>query len=174
MFASFLQGGTPQAAHLTWINIGIGLLFLLLDALLSVTLQLGLSTSLLTAAARCVIQLTLMVNFLSTRFSLVFDIWVVARGSCSKRCSRQTTHGQWQGSLVRSSVRFLGDTRSLLYVSDEKSQGLLILLGTTEVGESLRSLYERFSSMSKGSVFVASSTSSIADAVLDVLGSLFA
>jgi ABC-type iron transport system FetAB permease component len=53
----------PQPAHLTWFNIGIGLLFLVLDALLSVTLQLGLATSLVTAAVRCVVQLTVMVCY---------------------------------------------------------------------------------------------------------------
>jgi hypothetical protein len=56
------MGEAPKQAYLTWTNIGIGLLFLLLDALLSITLQLGLSASLLTAAARCVIQLTVMVR----------------------------------------------------------------------------------------------------------------
>lgn len=81
LFASFLQGGTPQAAHLTWINIGIGLLFLLLDALLSVTLQLGLSTSLLTAAARCVIQLTLM-GFVLQKVFETDNPWAVAGITC--------------------------------------------------------------------------------------------
>jgi hypothetical protein len=53
----------PKTAHLTWTNVGIGLLFLLLDAALSVFLELGLSMSLITAALRCVVQLSVMVSF---------------------------------------------------------------------------------------------------------------
>lgn len=57
----------PKPAHLTWRNILIGLCFLLLDVFLSIYLKLGLATSLLTAAARCIIQLTVMViSFLMT------------------------------------------------------------------------------------------------------------
>lgn len=52
----------PKTAHLTWTNVGIGVLFLLLDAALSVTLELGLSVSLITAAIRCVVQLSVMVG----------------------------------------------------------------------------------------------------------------
>lgn len=61
-----MDHGTPKPAHLTWTNIGVGLLFLLLDAFLSWYFALGLSTSLLVAAARCVVQLTVMVH--SQRF----------------------------------------------------------------------------------------------------------
>lgn len=93
----------PKPAYLTWTNIGIGLLFLLLDALLSVTLQLGLSTSLLTAAARCVVQLTVMVR-LQRRFNVPcgVDASAALRGWFSKRCSRQTIHGLSRELLVRN------------------------------------------------------------------------
>jgi len=52
----------PKTAHLTWGNVAIGLLFLLLDASLSVFLELGLSMSLITAAIRCIVQLSVMVR----------------------------------------------------------------------------------------------------------------
>jgi ABC-type iron transport system FetAB permease component len=53
----------PKTVHLTWTNVGIGLLFLLLDATLSVFLELGLSMSIITAAIRCIVQLSVMVSF---------------------------------------------------------------------------------------------------------------
>lgn len=57
-------GEVPKTAHLTWTNVGIGLLFLLLDAALSIFLELGLSASLITAAIRCIVQLSVMVSAL--------------------------------------------------------------------------------------------------------------
>ncbi|WWC87291.1 uncharacterized protein L201_002179 [Kwoniella dendrophila CBS 6074] len=45
---------------LTWTNVFIGLLFILFDALLSLVLGLGIGGSLVVAAARCIIQLSVM------------------------------------------------------------------------------------------------------------------
>lgn len=76
----------PKTAYLTWANVGIGLLFLLLDAVLSIVLQLGLSASLLTAAARCIIQLTVMGFVLRSVFE-TNNPWAVAGISCKSFCS---------------------------------------------------------------------------------------
>lgn len=76
-----MLGEVPKTGYLTWTNVGIGLLFLVLDAVLSVILNLGLSTSLLTAAARCVIQLTAMGFVLKSVFE-TNNPWAVAGISC--------------------------------------------------------------------------------------------
>jgi ABC-type iron transport system FetAB permease component len=76
-----MLGEVPKTAYLTWANVAIGLLFLLLDVALSFFLQLGLSTSLLTAAARCVIQLTIMGFVLKSVFETNHP-WAVAGISC--------------------------------------------------------------------------------------------
>lgn len=60
-----MDDGQRGQAHLTWVNVGIGLLFLIADAILSLTLKLGVEVSLLTAAARCIIQLSVMVRLIS-------------------------------------------------------------------------------------------------------------
>jgi len=57
--------GQPGQGHLTWCNVGIGLLFLIADAILSLTLKLGVEVSILTAAARCILQLSIMVRLVS-------------------------------------------------------------------------------------------------------------
>ncbi|KAG8861606.1 hypothetical protein FRB91_003729 [Serendipita sp. 411] len=75
------KDGVPEPAHLTWVNIAIGLLFLLLDASLSIFFQLGLSVSLLTAAARCVLQLTVM-GFVLQRVFETNSPWAVAGITC--------------------------------------------------------------------------------------------
>jgi hypothetical protein len=45
---------------LSWLNVGFGFLFILFDAILSATLGLGIGGSLVVAATRCVIQLSIM------------------------------------------------------------------------------------------------------------------
>jgi hypothetical protein len=49
-----------DSPHLTWLNVGFGFLFILFDAILSATLGLGIGGSLVVAATRCVIQLSIM------------------------------------------------------------------------------------------------------------------
>ncbi|KAI0034766.1 UPF0014-domain-containing protein [Vararia minispora EC-137] len=49
-----------SSTNLQWENVGLGLCFILFDAGISHFLKLGVGTSLVTAAARCVIQLTLV------------------------------------------------------------------------------------------------------------------
>ena len=62
--------GQPGQGYLTWFNVGIGLLFLIADAVLSLTLKLGVEVSLLTAAARCIVQLSIMVRLISPLFAI--------------------------------------------------------------------------------------------------------
>lgn len=50
---------TPDT-QLTWVNVAIGLLFIVFDAVLSGVLGLGIGTSLMVAAARCILQLSVM------------------------------------------------------------------------------------------------------------------
>jgi hypothetical protein len=45
---------------LSWLNVGFSFLFILFDAILSATLGLGIGGSLVVAATRCVIQLSIM------------------------------------------------------------------------------------------------------------------
>lgn len=72
MFNSTKPGGDPTdpsaANDLSWTNVGIGFLFVLFDALLSTALGLGIGRGLLVAAARCIIQLTIMSKVLGTVF----------------------------------------------------------------------------------------------------------
>jgi len=49
-----------SSSNLSWLNVGIGLLFIIFDAVLSFALNLGIGGSLLVAAVRCVLQLTVM------------------------------------------------------------------------------------------------------------------
>lgn len=51
---------TTPDTQLTWINVAIGLLFIVFDAVLSGVLGLGIGTSLMVAAARCILQLSVM------------------------------------------------------------------------------------------------------------------
>lgn len=99
--------GQPGQGHLTWFNVGIGLLFLVADAILSLTLKLGVEVSLLTAAARCIIQLSIMVRFISPLFTIdVLKLYwkPTPRHWFSKRYLKCRAPGLWLVSLVRSTV----------------------------------------------------------------------
>jgi ABC-type iron transport system FetAB permease component len=45
---------------LSWLNVGFGFLFIVFDAVLSASLGLGIGGSLVVAAIRCVVQLSVM------------------------------------------------------------------------------------------------------------------
>lgn len=60
--------GNPDQTVLTPINVGIGLLFVVFDSLLSISFGLGIGGSLLVAAARCVLQLSVMALILDKVF----------------------------------------------------------------------------------------------------------
>jgi ABC-type iron transport system FetAB permease component len=65
-----MDDGQQGQGHLTWVNVTIGLLFLVADAILSLTLKLGVEVSLLVAAARCIIQLSIMARPMSLLFAI--------------------------------------------------------------------------------------------------------
>jgi ABC-type iron transport system FetAB permease component len=62
---------------LGWTNVVIGLLFIAFDAVLSLVLGLGIGGSLVVAAARCVVQLTVMGLVLDKVFASQ-NVWGVA------------------------------------------------------------------------------------------------
>jgi ABC-type iron transport system FetAB permease component len=63
--------------HLGWDNVGLGLVFVAANALISSLLGLGVGRSLLTAAIRCIIQLTIMAALLQKIFETENN-WAVA------------------------------------------------------------------------------------------------
>lgn len=65
-----------SSPELTWLNVGIGLLFIIFDAVLSFALNLGIGGSLLVAAVRCVLQLTVMGLILDKVFAS-HNVWGV-------------------------------------------------------------------------------------------------
>lgn len=66
-----------SSPHLTWTNVFIGFLFVIFDSVLSIVLGLGIASSLLVAAVRCVIQLSIMGLVLGKVFASN-NIWGVA------------------------------------------------------------------------------------------------
>lgn len=66
-----------SSPHLTWTNVFIGLLFVIFDSVLSIILGLGIASSLLIAAVRCIIQLSVMGLVLDKVFASN-NIWGVA------------------------------------------------------------------------------------------------
>ncbi|KAL0953125.1 hypothetical protein HGRIS_004394 [Hohenbuehelia grisea] len=70
-----------EEQHLTWANVSLAFSFIVFDALISVSFGLGVSSALLTAAIRCVVQLSLVALLLQK----VFDsgnLWAVIGISC--------------------------------------------------------------------------------------------
>ena len=70
-----------SSPHLTWLNVSIGLGFILFDAILSLILGLGIGGSLIVAAIRCVVQLTIMSLLLDKVFASN-NIWGVVGIAC--------------------------------------------------------------------------------------------
>jgi ABC-type iron transport system FetAB permease component len=64
-------------SELTWLNVAIGLGFIAFDALLSLILGLGIGGSLVVAATRCIVQLTVMGLVLDKVFAAQ-NVWGVA------------------------------------------------------------------------------------------------
>ncbi|KAG9099082.1 hypothetical protein FS749_002153 [Ceratobasidium sp. UAMH 11750] len=70
-----------QNTHLTWTNVGIGFAFVAVDAVVSYSLGLGVGTSLVSAAIRCIVQLSIMGLVLQSVFETTTP-WAVAGISC--------------------------------------------------------------------------------------------
>lgn len=105
---------------LSWVNVGLGFLFIVFDAVLSASLGLGIGGSLLVAATRCVVQLSIMGLVLDKVFASQ-NIWGVVGIA---------------GELIH--VRFLSQCRRLRTV-------LLNLLGAFET--TYNKTKKRFSNM---------------------------
>ncbi|KAJ1307387.1 hypothetical protein OPQ81_001492 [Rhizoctonia solani] len=70
-----------QNTHLTWVNVGIGFCFVAVDAVVSYGLGLGVGTSLVSSAARCIVQLSVMSLILEGVFNSSSP-WAVGGISC--------------------------------------------------------------------------------------------
>ncbi|QRV89625.1 hypothetical protein RhiJN_17643 [Ceratobasidium sp. AG-Ba] len=70
-----------QNTHLTWANVGIGFAFVAVDAVVSYSLGLGVGSSLVSAAIRCIVQLSIMGLVLQSVFE-ASSPWAVAGISC--------------------------------------------------------------------------------------------
>ena len=74
-------GTGDSSTHLTWGNVGLAFSFILLDGVLSTTFGLGVGSSLLTAAVRCVVQLSVVALILQKVFE-TNNPWAVAGMAC--------------------------------------------------------------------------------------------
>ncbi|KAG0708124.1 UPF0014-domain-containing protein [Suillus ampliporus] len=76
-----MVGASTDSTHLGWANVGFGFAFILFDALLSTSLQLGAGSSLLSAAVRCVVQLAQVALVLQKVFE-TNSPWAVGGIAC--------------------------------------------------------------------------------------------
>lgn len=76
-----MDGPPTDSTHLNWGNVGLGFSFIIFNALISTSLQLGVGSSLLSAAIRCVVQLGLVALVLQKVFE-TNNIWAVASIAC--------------------------------------------------------------------------------------------
>ena len=76
------EGPETPTTDLTWDNVGLAFSFIVLDAVVSRTFGLGVGTSLVTAALRCVAQLTLVALVLQKVFE-TNNPWAVAAIACA-------------------------------------------------------------------------------------------
>ncbi|KAI0707293.1 UPF0014-domain-containing protein [Earliella scabrosa] len=74
-------GDTDSTTHLNWGNVGLAFSFILLDGVLSTTFGLGVGSSLVTAAVRCVVQLSVVALILQKVFE-TNNPWAVAGMAC--------------------------------------------------------------------------------------------
>ena len=97
---------------LSWVNVVLGFSFILFDVITSAVLGLGVGRSLLTAAARCVLQLALVAGLLQQVFEAE-NPWAVSGITCKRGRT------DWIAAQSRLFIIFTV---------------LLNLLGTIEVG----------------------------------------
>lgn len=80
-----MDAPSNSQTHLTWANVGLGFIFIVFDAIISTSLGLGVGRSLVTAALRCMVQLSLMALVLQKIFEAK-NPWGVAGLACE--CSK--------------------------------------------------------------------------------------
>ncbi|KAG6335673.1 hypothetical protein ID866_3407 [Astraeus odoratus] len=66
-----------DSTHLTWANVGLGFSFILFNSFVSTSLNLGVGSSLVSSALRCIIQLAI-VGLLLQRVFETNNPWAVA------------------------------------------------------------------------------------------------
>jgi ABC-type iron transport system FetAB permease component len=71
-----IQALATSSPNLTWVNVLIGLLFIVFDSILSLILGLGIGGSLIVASLRCIVQLSIMGLILDKVFAS-HNIWGV-------------------------------------------------------------------------------------------------
>lgn len=76
-----MDGPPTDSTHLDWGNVGLGFSFIIFNAFVSTTLQLGVGSSLLSAAIRCVVQLGLVALVLQKVFE-TNNPWAVGGIAC--------------------------------------------------------------------------------------------
>lgn len=73
---------SPTQPQLSLLNVTLGLSFIVFDAVLSVTFNLGIASSLLVAAGRCILQLSVMGLVLDRVFA-ADNVWGVFGMICA-------------------------------------------------------------------------------------------
>ncbi|KAG2053371.1 UPF0014-domain-containing protein [Suillus hirtellus] len=76
-----MDSAPTDSTHLDWGNVGLGFSFIIFNALVSTSLQLGVGSSLLSAAIRCVVQLGLVALVLQKVFE-TNNPWAVGGIAC--------------------------------------------------------------------------------------------
>ncbi|KAG1841031.1 hypothetical protein DFJ58DRAFT_809356 [Suillus subalutaceus] len=86
-----MDGAPSDTTHLDWSNVGLGFSFILFNALISTSLQLGIGSSLLSAAIRCVVQLGLVALVLQKVFE-TNNPWAVGSIAFVNKSKKRYNH----------------------------------------------------------------------------------
>ncbi|KAH7884299.1 UPF0014-domain-containing protein [Phlebopus sp. FC_14] len=110
-----MDATTGDSTHLTWANVGLGFSFILLNALLSTSLNLGIGSSLVSAALRCIVQLAIVGLLLQKVFE---------------------THNPWAVAGIAFLLNFLGTVEAVANKSKKRFNNmflsvLLSMMGST-------------------------------------------
>ncbi|KAI6042459.1 hypothetical protein EDC04DRAFT_2967841 [Pisolithus marmoratus] len=82
-----MDGSPPeQSTHLTWANVALGFSFIIFNAVVSTSFNLGVGNSLISAALRCIVQLAI-VGLLLQRVFETNNPWAVAGIACTLHLS---------------------------------------------------------------------------------------
>lgn len=115
VFKSLLEamdGGDTQpqpTTHLTYANVGLAFSFILFDAILSFFFGLGVGTSLVTSAVRCVVQLAIVATLLQKVFE-TRNPWAVA--AIARKLGSPTAYTLTESQNHRSVVELDGYFRN--------------------------------------------------------------
>lgn len=79
-----MDGEPGPSTHLTYANVGLAFSFILFDAVVSFFFGLGVGSSLITSAVRCVLQLAVVATLLQKVFE-ANNSWAVAGIACESQ-----------------------------------------------------------------------------------------